>query len=219
MEAYTLERWQRVAPTYGTVERFIERRVFGPWRSRIWSLVRGDHVLEVAVGTGSNMPFYPPGIHVTAFDISSARVGRARQRAQMLGLDVDLRVMDAERLEFPTGGFDTAVATWVLCSVPDAVAALRELGRVVKPKGQILLLEHVRVDAPVIGRLMDWLDPWAVRRGAGHINRHTVETVRQAGLEVERVEDLALDGLVKLIVAWVPSTAGAGQEGAWTGID
>jgi len=206
------ERWQRIAPTYGTVERFIERRVFGPWRARIWSLVRGSSVLEVAVGMGSNMPYYPRGAHVTAFDINAARVERARQRAQILGLDVDLRVMDAEHLAFPAATFDTVLATWVFCSVPNPVPALRELGRVCKPDGQILLLEHVRIDTPVIGRLMDWLDPWAVRRGAGHINRHTVENVHQAGLEVERVHNLAVGGLVKLIEARVPLPARSTEE-------
>jgi ubiquinone/menaquinone biosynthesis C-methylase UbiE len=150
------------------------------------------------------MPYYPPGVHVTAFDIDVARVERARQRAQMLGLDVDLRVMDAEQLEFRAGTFDTIVATWVFCSVPNPVPALRELARVCKPTGQILLLEHVRIDAPVVGRLMDWVDPLAVRMGAGHINRHTVENVRQAGLQTERIESLMRSGLVRLIVARVP---------------
>lgn len=213
MEALAQERLQRIAPTYGAVERFIERRVFGPWRARIWSLVTGQRVLEVAVGTGSNMPYYPPGVHVTAFDISGARVERARQRAQLLGLDVDLRVMDAEHLELPSAAFDTVVATWVLCSVPNPLSALRELSRVCKPEGQVLLLEHVRIDGPIIGRLMDWFDPLAVRMGAGHINRRTVETVRQSGLAIERIETLAHRGLVKLILARVPAASCVAQEG------
>jgi phosphatidylethanolamine/phosphatidyl-N-methylethanolamine N-methyltransferase len=213
LEALTQDRWQRIAPTYGAVERFIERRVFAPWRARVWSLVRGNDVLEVAVGTGSNMPYYPTGVRITAFDISAARVDRARQRAAILGLEVDLRVMDAEHLEFPARAFDTVLATWVFCSVPNPVPALRELGRVCRPDGQILLLEHVRIDAPVMGRLMDWFDPLAVRMGAGHINRHTVEIVRQSGLEIERVEDVNHSGLVKLIVARVRSSTHRAQEG------
>jgi ubiquinone/menaquinone biosynthesis C-methylase UbiE len=204
LAALAQERWQRIGPTYGAGERFVERRVFAPWRARIWSLVRGSNVLEAAVGAGSNMPYYPSGVHVTAFDISPQRIDLARQRAQILGLDVDLHVMDARHLEFPAGAFDTAVATWVYCSVPDPVLALRELARVCRPGGQILLLEHVRIDAPVVGRLMDWFDPLAVRMGAGHINLRTVENVRLAGLEIERIESLAPGGLVKLIVARAP---------------
>jgi ubiquinone/menaquinone biosynthesis C-methylase UbiE len=188
----------------GRIERFFEQRVFGPWRARIWSLVQGQHVLEVGAGTGPNLPYYPPGVRVTAVDVSAPRIERARQRAQRLGIQADLRVMDAQQLDFPDGTFDTAVATLVFCNVPDPVQGLRELRRVVKPGGQVLLLEHVRVDKPVIGRLMDWLNTFIVRRTGENVNRRTVENVRRAGLETDRVEDLALAGLVRLIVARSP---------------
>jgi phosphatidylethanolamine/phosphatidyl-N-methylethanolamine N-methyltransferase len=213
VDALTLERWQRIAPTYGAVERFIERRVFGPWRARVWSLVRGSNVLEVGAGTGPNMPYYPSGVQVTATDVSAPRIERARQRAQHLGLQVELRVMDAQQLDFPAATFDAAVATLVFCSVPDPVQGLRELRRVVKPGGQVLLLEHVRIDRPVVGRLMDWLNPLTVRLSGENFNRRTVENVRRAGLEIERAHDLAPAGLVKLIVARPPSPPHLAQEG------
>lgn len=109
-------------------------------------------------------------------------------------------------LAFPDGSIDAAVATFVFRSVRDAVQDLRELARVVRPGGRVLLLEHVRIDRPAwAGRLMDLLDPLAVRLMGPHINRRTVENVRRAGLEIERVEDLAPRGLVKLIVARAPS--------------
>jgi phosphatidylethanolamine/phosphatidyl-N-methylethanolamine N-methyltransferase len=197
----TKSRYNRIAPVYDLMEGIIERFAFRRWRERLWSQVDGNRVLEVGVGTGKNLPYYPRGVQVTAVDLSDKMLERARRRAQELGNEVDLRLMDTQRLAFPDAAFDVAVATFVFCSVPDPVRGLRELGRVVRPGGWVLLLEHVRVNKPVIGRLMDLLDPLVVRLMGPHINRRTVENVRKAGLEIERVEELAPGGLVKLIVA------------------
>ncbi len=116
-------------------------------------------------------------------------------------MDVQLHEMDAQNLDFEDDSFDAAIATFVFCSVPDAVMGLEELDRVVKPGGQIFLMEHVRVNQPVIGPVMDLLNPVVVRLMGANINRRTEENVRRAGLVVERVEELAPGGLVKLIVA------------------
>jgi phosphatidylethanolamine/phosphatidyl-N-methylethanolamine N-methyltransferase len=196
----TQTRYNRIAPVYDLMEAIVERFAFRRWRERLWSQVDGNRVLEVGVGTGKNIPHYPRGIQVTAVDLSDKMLERARRRAQELDSEVDLRPMDAQRLAFPDAAFDAAVATFVFCSVPDPVLGLRELGRVVRPGGQILLLEHVRVNKPAIGKLMDLFDPLVVRLMGPHINRHTVENVKKAGLEIERVEELAPGGLVKLIV-------------------
>jgi ubiquinone/menaquinone biosynthesis C-methylase UbiE len=125
---------------------------------------------------------------------------QARQRAESLGLDVDLRQMDAQELTFENDTFDAAVATFVFCSVPDPVQGLRELGRVTKPDGDVWLLEHVRINEPVIGPLMDLLNPVVVRMMGANINRQTADNVRRAGLQVVDVEHLSGE-LVKLIHA------------------
>jgi phosphatidylethanolamine/phosphatidyl-N-methylethanolamine N-methyltransferase len=197
----TKSRYDRIAPFYDLMEAIVERFVYRRWREKLWSRVRGERVLEVGVGTGKNVPYYPAGAQVTAVDLSENMLQRARRRAQELSIAVDLHVMDAQRLDFPDASFDAVVASFVFCSVPDPVVGLRELARVVKPDGQILLLEHVRVNKPLIGRLMDWLDPFVLRLMGPHINRRTVENVKKAALEVEQVDELAPGGLFKLIVA------------------
>jgi len=199
----TRSRYDRLARIYDPMEALIERFGFRCWRERLWGRLRGQHMrtLEVGVGTGKNMPYYPPDAEVTAVDLSEKMLAKARERARRLGLEVELRPMDVQRLDFPDDSFDAAVATFVFCSVPDPVLGLRELARVVKPGGQIILLEHVRARHPILGRIMDWLNPPVVRVMGANINRRTVDNVRKAGLPLREVEVLVSDGIVKLIVS------------------
>jgi ubiquinone/menaquinone biosynthesis C-methylase UbiE len=196
----TRSRYQRLAPMYDLMETFPERRYL-PWRKRLWSLVGGPRVLEVGVGTGKNIEFYPQDVEVTGIDLTPGMLERARKRAASLNCKLDLRLGDVQCLDFPDGSFDAVVATFVFCSVPDPVQGLSEVSRVVKPGGQVLLLEHMRSVQPVIGLLMDLLNPLVVRIMGANINRRTVETVRKGGLVLENVESLGMGGVFKLILA------------------
>lgn len=197
----TENRYNRIARIYNLSEYLVERLLYRRWRRRLWSLVTPGRGLEVGVGTGKNIPYYPSDSRITAIDMSPKMLKQARRQADRLGAHVELVEMDAEHLDFQDDTFDWAVATFVFCSVPSAVEGLRELDRVVKPDGPILLLEHVRIDRPVIGSLMDVCNPLAVRVTGANINRRTVENVVRSGLRIEAVEDLALLGLFKLITA------------------
>jgi ubiquinone/menaquinone biosynthesis C-methylase UbiE len=198
----TRSRYQRLSPWYDRMEGMAEQR-YTPWRTKLWHQVHGPRVLEVGVGTGKNMPFYPPGMSITAIDFTPGMLDRARKRAVELQLAVDLRLGDVQELEFPTASFDTAVATFVFCSVPDPVIGLRELGRVVKPGGQVLLLEHMRSENQIMGSLMDAINPVIVRMMGANINRRTVENVQKSSLVLDSFENLGMGGIFKLIKARV----------------
>ena len=137
---------------------------------------------------------------MTGIDISRKMLKRAEVRADDGMADVSLALMDAEHLGFPDAAFDAAVATFVFCSVPDPVRGLKEMNRVLKPGARALFLEHVRVNVPVVGELMDLVDPLVMRLMGPHINRRTGQNVEKGGFEIERVRELTAGGLVKLIV-------------------
>lgn len=200
----TRARYNRIAPIYDLMEILPERR-FVPWRRQLWAQVPAGKVLEVGVGTGKNFPYHPEGAEIIGIDLSDGMLARARNKAQSMGKTLDLRQMDAQSLEFSDNTFDAAVATFVFCSIPNPMLALNELARVVKPGGKIFLLDHVRIDRPIIGTLMDIMNPFTVRLTGANINRRTVENVRRSPLAVEAVTDLGPLEVVKLIVADAPN--------------
>jgi len=115
------DRYQRMSPKYDQMVEGSERR-YTAWRKDLWSKVKGPHILEVGVGTGRNMPYYPAGQQITAIDVTPGMLSQAQKRAALLELNVDLQVGDVQALEFPDNSFDTAVATFVFCSVPNSVS-------------------------------------------------------------------------------------------------
>jgi len=187
--------YNRTAKFYDLMDRMIKLES----RKKVLQMAKGQ-VLEVGVGTGQNLPHYPPGCEVTGIDFSPEMLKRAKKRAKESPVPVKLLEMDAQNMDFPDNTFDTVLATCVFCSVPDPIKGLKELKRVCKSGGQIILLEHVRSDNPVLGLIMDILNPLAVSLIGPNINRRTVENVRKAGIKINSVED-AQGKIVKLIVA------------------
>ena len=192
------------APRYDRQIGFFERILFGGGREWVCAQAGGD-VLEIAAGTGRNLGHYPPGVRLTAIELSPAMVELARRRAAALARDVDLRVGDAQALEFPDESFDTVVSTLSLCTIPDHRAAVAEVRRVLRPGGRFLALEHVRSPLTAVRAGQRALEPLALRFGHDHLLREPVDILREAGFEVERLERSKL-GIVERLAARKPSS-------------
>lgn len=193
-------RYDRAAKYYDTVESMMERRWFSEWRKLLFSFIKGPKVLEVGVGTGKNMPYYGQDWQMVAIDFSPKMLEKAKERAAELKLEIDLRLMDVQRLEFNDNFFDTVVTACVFCSVPDPILGLKEIRRVLKNDGLLIMLEHVRSKKEPIGRIMDILNPLVVGLYGANINRDTVDNVKKAGFEIVEEKNLLFD-IVKLIIA------------------
>jgi ubiquinone/menaquinone biosynthesis C-methylase UbiE len=203
----TRARYGRIAPVYDLLEILPEIR-YRPWREQFWKSVTATldsagMLLEVGVGTGKNMPFWPRDGEITAIELAPAMLKKAAERQERLGKSAELRLGDVQALDFPTNGFDIAVATFVFCSVPDPILGLKELRRVVRPGGWIFLMEHVRAQNRFLGMLMDLFNPIVVRTMGPNINCDIVGNVLASGLEHAKVDDLGMGGIFKLITARV----------------
>jgi ubiquinone/menaquinone biosynthesis C-methylase UbiE len=178
--------YDRVAAVYDLYTAPMEALGGRRARQRLFGRARG-RVLELGIGTGLSLPFYPPGAGLTGIDISPRMLARARRRAERMGLKADLEVADIEQLPFPDASFDTVTAACVFCSVGDPVRGLREAARVMRPGGQVLLYEHVRPRNPVLGKLTDLVSPLTRRLFGPELNRPTERNVETAGLRITEV--------------------------------
>jgi ubiquinone/menaquinone biosynthesis C-methylase UbiE len=195
------DTFDRLASGYDRGMSLLEGRWLRSMRARMLPRAIG-RVLEIGVGTGANLPFYPSSISISAVDESTDMLEVAERRAASLSRRVHLSQVDAEHLSFPSSHFDTVVASLVLCSVVNQPRALGELSRVIRrPGGFLLLLEHMRPENAPLSWLADILDiPWCAVNQRCHLNRRTQQAIEQSGFHVEQVET-RLGGFLRLIVA------------------
>lgn len=192
-------QWDRHAPSYDRMSEPMEHMLgFAQARARLFAGLSGT-ILEVGVGTGRNVPHYPQDARMIALDLSSGMLEHAASRARALSGRVAFLVGDVEDLPFEDASLDAVVGSGVFCCVPDAERGFREIRRVLKPGGKIVLLEHIRPHS-LLGLLFDLLDPLVSRFMGPHINRRTLESMRAAGLVIEREENVH-SNWVKLVVA------------------
>jgi phosphatidylethanolamine/phosphatidyl-N-methylethanolamine N-methyltransferase len=181
---------ERAYELYAPVYDFIFNWIFAPGRDaaiRHLALKPGETILEVGIGTGLNLPLYPVSCRLTGIDLSQEMLDKAVERAQKLAMpNVVLKVMDATSLDFAENEFDKAVATYTISAVPDPVAVLREMRRVVKPGGTLVILNHFRSERRLSGLAEDLVAPVCTRLG-WKSNLEMTPLLEQVGLTPELV--------------------------------
>jgi ubiquinone/menaquinone biosynthesis C-methylase UbiE len=202
--AKVLRAWEKSAPGYDKQIAFFEKIWFGGGREWLGARAQG-RILEVAIGTGRNLPHYPPDVTITGIELSPAMLAIAERRAADLGRDVDLHTGDAQQLPFPDQAFDTVVCALSLCAIPDPAAAIGEMERVLVPGGRLLLVDHIASTWPPI-RAAQWVFERLTIRAAGeHFTRRQLPLVRAAGFDIVETERLKA-GTVERICARKPLT-------------
>ncbi len=197
--------YNRRAATYDQSLGIIERLVLGPLRRAYGERLQGE-TLEVAIGSGLNLPYYSPRVtRATGVDLSGEMLARARDRAEALGIEIELKEANAESLPFPSGSFDTVAISLALCTIPDPAAALREMARVCRAGGRVVLLEHVRSTARPVAALQGFVSPLNERAMGCHLDRETFHLARSLGFTFLESQARLLES-VRLVVARPPET-------------
>jgi ubiquinone/menaquinone biosynthesis C-methylase UbiE len=188
------------APSYDSEMDFVERVLFGQeHRSWACSQAMGD-TLEVAIGTGLNLPHYPADVRLTALDLSSEMLAIARSRATELGLAVSFKEGDAQELPFADGSFDSVVCTYAMCSVPDEARTISEMKRVLKPGGRLILVDHIRSTFKPIFWVQRLVELVSSRRDGEYQTRRPMLQVKNAGFDIVARNRLRA-GIVERLVA------------------
>jgi ubiquinone/menaquinone biosynthesis C-methylase UbiE len=191
--------WDKASVSYDRQMQFCDRVLLGDSRPWVCAQATG-HSLEVAIGTGLNLPFYPAGVELTGIDFSPAMLGIAQTRARQLGRTVDLQEADAQALPFPDASFDTVVCTFALCAIPDECRAVGEMIRVLCPGGLLLLADHIAGATWLVRGLQRILELATVPLQGEHMLRRPLRQVQAQGLRIERRERFKA-GMVERLAA------------------
>lgn len=195
------QQYDKIGSIYDILDAVPERFFYRYWRRRLWNEVTTGKVLEIGVGTGKNIGFYPPGVEVTAIDISLKMLEKATSRAASRpDISLELLNMDATALSFEAAQFDTVVGSFILMVVPEPQKVLHEVKRVCKPGGKLFLLEFTRSDNPMVSLLQSLAQPLNHALYRAHINRDITLLVERSGFRITGIEEV-WDGIVKIIRA------------------
>lgn len=202
MSLSTRRKWDKAASSFDLMNGYGPERRWAPWKRAFFRPMRG-RILFVAVGTGLDIQFFPPGQEIIALDISSAMIDRARPRAVAYSGRLELLQMDVHELAFPDATFDQVFTSCTFCSVPDPVRGLRTLARVLVPGGELRMFEHTGSRYFPFNLMLNLMTPFS-RLVGPEMNRDTVSNVERAGFAVRDVKNVYLD-VVKTLVATAPA--------------
>ena len=195
--------YAREAQRYDMEMDFWERRLLGSGH-RSWACSRavGD-TLEVAIGTGLNLPYYPPDVRLTGIDLTPEMLAKAEIRARSIGRDIDLREADAHDLPFTEASFDTVVCTYAMCSVRDEVRVITEMKRVLRPGGRLILVDHIRSSVKPLYWLQRIYEFVPSRTKGEYMTRRSALHVTAAGFHIEDSDRLRA-GVIERLLARKP---------------
>ncbi|MEE8582078.1 MAG: methyltransferase domain-containing protein [Myxococcota bacterium] len=204
MDVLTRVKWDRAAANFDLMSSRGPEWRWAPAKREFFSAMRGK-ILFLAVGTGLDIPFFPPDRDITGIDISPKMLELARPRAAAYSGKLELHEMDVHQMSFEPASFDQVFTSCTFCSVPDPVRGLEALRRVLRPGGELRMFEHTGSRYFPFNLMLHLMTPLSRRLGPD-MNRPTVENVRRAGFQIVEVDRLYLD-VVKRITAIAPASA------------
>lgn len=193
--------WAKRAGSYDRSIGFFERRLFGS-EHRSWACSKAaGETLEVAIGTGLNLPLYPDGVKLVGIDLSPEMLEKAKARAAESSLDAILKEADAQELPFATASFDTVLCTYSLCNIPEPHLAVGEMKRVLRPGGRLVLVDHIRSSVKAVMWTQKAIEFVTKRLEGEHMTRRPLEQVEAHGFEIVERDRLGRAEMVERLVA------------------
>ena len=201
----TRRKWDNAAKSFDLLNGLGPELRWAPVKRELFSAMQGK-ILFLAVGTGLDIQFFPPGHDIVGIDISPKMLDKAAARAAAYPGNLRLQEMDVHKMSFEAECFDQVYTSCTFCSVPDPVHGLQELRRVLRPGGVLRMFEHTGSRYFPFGLMLDLMTPLS-RRVGPEMNRDTVSNVARAGFRIREVRNAFLD-VVKVITAVAPDSVG-----------
>lgn len=201
MDDQNREKWNRAAGSYDLFGSGPEKR-WADYKREFFGQMGDGEILFLAVGTGLDIQFFPPGKRIHAIDVSDKMLEQARPRAEAYPGEMTLKQLDVHDLDLSDDSVDQIFTSCTFCSVPDPVRGLQQLHRVLKPEGRLHMFEHTGSRWHPFRLMMNVMTPFS-RKFGPEMNRDTVSNVQQAGFRIVRLRHLYLD-VLKVIEAEKP---------------